>query len=104
MVIRLCAGRDGSIMYVLGHTEPDHGSDHPHAFHGQLPQPQDHQQVKATRKGDKFLLTGQKAAWVSNGPLPRRRPSSLISTCPWACLGGGIGLIDLTQRVSRENR
>ena len=59
---------DGSIIGCWAVTEPDHGSDTLGAMRTEL-------DVKATgqltarRDGDHWVLSGQKSAWVSNGPI-----------------------------------
>jgi alkylation response protein AidB-like acyl-CoA dehydrogenase len=62
------------------------------------------QQVKATRKGDRYLLNGQKAAWVSNGTIATQA-AIFVNIDPSAGMaGGGIGLIDLTQKGVTRGR
>jgi alkylation response protein AidB-like acyl-CoA dehydrogenase len=62
------ACEDGSILGCWAITEPDHGSDTLGPMRPEL-------NVKATgqlvarRDGDHWILSGQKSAWVSNGPI-----------------------------------
>jgi acyl-CoA dehydrogenase len=49
-------------------TEPDHGSDMID-FDGTISTPQGKPNCIAKKEGDTFVITGQKAAWVSNGTI-----------------------------------
>jgi len=94
--------RDASIMSCWAITEPDHGSDILMPFSSIFHNPKITQQVKATRKGDRYLLNGQKAAWVSNGTIATQAAIFVNIEPSQGMAGGGIGLIDLTQKgVSR---
>lgn len=50
-------------------TEPDHGSDTIAVSEPFFANPALKANCTATRDGDHFILNGQKAAWVSNGPI-----------------------------------
>lgn len=50
-------------------TEPDHGSDWIMAGEKTSANPKMAPGVKAVRKGDEYILSGQKSAWVSNGTI-----------------------------------
>ena len=62
------ACRDGSVIGCWAITEPDHGSDTLGVVRPELVV-QARGQVVARRDGDDWLLSGQKSAWVSNGPI-----------------------------------
>jgi alkylation response protein AidB-like acyl-CoA dehydrogenase len=89
--------KDASIMSCWAITEPDHGSDiltpYTETFHN----PKIIQQVRATKKGNKYLLNGQKAAWVSNGPIATQAALFVSIDPSQGMSGGGICLVDLTQ-------
>jgi alkylation response protein AidB-like acyl-CoA dehydrogenase len=94
--------KDASIMSCWAITEPDHGSDILMPFTDNFHNPKITQQVKATKKGDKYLLNGQKAAWVSNGSIATQAAIFVNIDPSQGMSGGGIGLMDLTQKgVSR---
>jgi alkylation response protein AidB-like acyl-CoA dehydrogenase len=94
--------RDASIMSCWAITEPDHGSDILMPFSDVFHDPKITQQVKATKKGDRYLLNGQKAAWVSNGTIATQAAVFVNIDPSQGMAGGGIGLVDLTQKgVSR---
>jgi alkylation response protein AidB-like acyl-CoA dehydrogenase len=62
------ACRDGSIIGCWAVTEPDHGSDTLGVMRPELVV-KARGQVVARRDGDDWILSGQKSAWVSNGPV-----------------------------------
>jgi alkylation response protein AidB-like acyl-CoA dehydrogenase len=94
--------KDASIMSCWAITEPDHGSDILMPFTEIFHNPKITQQVKAVKKGDKYILNGQKAAWVSNGTIATQAALFVNIVPSQGMSGGGICLADLTQRgVSR---
>ncbi len=50
-------------------TEPDHGSDWILASDPNFSDPRTAPSLKAVLKGDEYILTGQKSAWVSDGTI-----------------------------------
>jgi len=60
--------RDGTILGCWAITEPDHGSDTLGSMRPEL-NVKAAGQVVARRDGDDWVLSGQKSAWVSNGPI-----------------------------------
>jgi len=60
--------RDGSIIGCWAITEPDHGSDTLGSMRPEL-NVKGTGQLLARRDGDSWILSGQKSAWVSNGPI-----------------------------------
>lgn len=59
---------DGSMVGCWAVTEPDHGSDMLAVGRPEMQTPGSGQ-ILARRDGDDLVLTGQKSAWVSNGPI-----------------------------------
>ncbi len=53
----------------LALTEPDHGSDHVAFTEPTFSDPNERPGCRARRDGDEWVINGQKAAWVSNGPV-----------------------------------
>jgi alkylation response protein AidB-like acyl-CoA dehydrogenase len=53
----------------LALTEPDHGSDHVAFTEPVFSDPSIRGGCRARREGNEFVINGQKAAWVSNGPI-----------------------------------
>jgi alkylation response protein AidB-like acyl-CoA dehydrogenase len=50
-------------------TEPDHGSDWVMSTQDGFNKPETGPSVKAIKKGDEYVLNGQKSAWVSDGTM-----------------------------------
>jgi alkylation response protein AidB-like acyl-CoA dehydrogenase len=53
----------------LALTEPDHGSNHVAFTEPIFNDPSVRPSCRARREGDEWVINGQKAAWVSNGPI-----------------------------------
>src|ERR1035437_4589242 len=66
------ADRDGSLIGCWAITEPQHGSDELVPGTPQFHNPRVTGQVVARADGDSYVINGQKAAWVSNGTIPRK--------------------------------
>jgi alkylation response protein AidB-like acyl-CoA dehydrogenase len=89
--------KDASIMSCWAITEPEHGSDILMPFTDIFHNPKITQQVKAVKKGDRYILNGQKAAWVSNGIIATQAALFVNIEPSQGMSGGGICLADLTQ-------
>ena len=87
--------KDASIMSCWGATEPEHGSDNlmmgTPIFHDKNIT----QQCKAVKKGSDWVINGQKAAWVSNGPVATNILLSVNLVPEMGLAGGGSCLLDL---------
>ena len=95
--------RDGSLIGCWAITEPDHGSDWL-LFGGQegergegiIPN------LRAKKTDGGWVLNGQKAAWISNGPVARHAYLFLNLDPSQGMAGSGIALVDLeSPGVSR---
>ncbi|MCB2185329.1 MAG: acyl-CoA/acyl-ACP dehydrogenase [Deltaproteobacteria bacterium] len=64
-----CQCLDASYIGCWAITEPDHGSDTLVAGYPSFRDPTIPAQCRAKLVGDEYVIQGQKAAWVSNGPL-----------------------------------
>ena len=64
-----CADTSGELCGCWAITEPDHGSDWAFAVDTRNRDPRVGPTLKAVKKGDEYIITGQKSAWVSNGTL-----------------------------------
>jgi alkylation response protein AidB-like acyl-CoA dehydrogenase len=76
-------------------TEPDHGSDWILGTNPKFTDPKCAPSVRAVLKGDEYIITGQKSAWVSNGTIATH-------ACLHVCLdpskgmqGGGLAVVPL---------
>ena len=89
--------KDAGIISCWGATEPDHGSDNlmmgTDIFHNQNIT----QQCKAVKRGADWIINGQKAAWVSNGPVATNIMLSVNLVPEMGMAGGGACVLDLNQ-------
>lgn len=90
--------RDASILWCWAITEPKHGSDSITATSDTFHDPSIRQQLRAEKKGDRWILNGQKSAWVSNGPIATNAMLHVNTDPSMGMAGGGICLVDLTQK------
>lgn len=89
--------RDASVMSCWAITEPDHGSDILMPFTPTFNDPKITQQLRARKKGDQWIINGQKSAWVSNGPVATEAALFVGIDQSRGMAGGGICLMDLKQ-------
>jgi len=90
--------RDARVMSCWGITEPDHGSDVLMPGTTFFRDPRVTQQVKAVKKSDRWVINGQKSAWISNGPVASNICLFLNMKQTMGIAGGGICLLDLNQK------
>ena len=64
-----CNDTSGEMIGCWAITEPTHGSDYIMAMDPTFSDPQCGPDLIAERKGDEYILNGQKSAWVSNGTI-----------------------------------
>lgn len=95
IITPFCENTDASFIGCWGITEPDHGTDVLSPFTPEFRNPKIKGQVSATLDGDEYVISGQKAAWVSNGTIathcllyPNIDPSMGLA-------GGGICIVPL---------
>ncbi len=89
---------DASIIGCWAITEPDHGSDTLTPGMEHFKNPDIVQEVRAVKKGDRWILNGQKSAWVSNGPVATQALLFVNIDKSMGMAGGGICICDLTQK------
>lgn len=90
-----CEDMDAELIGCWAITEPDHGSDWILAADPELHNSKVTPSVKAELKGDEYILTGQKAAWVSNGTIATHA-SLHMGLDPEMGMGGtGIAVVPL---------
>ncbi|MEW6526463.1 MAG: acyl-CoA dehydrogenase family protein [Spirochaetota bacterium] len=89
--------KDASVMSCWGITEPDHGSDNLAPRTSFFKDASLTQQVKAHKKNGEWIISGQKSAWISNGPVASNCALFLNLDPSKGLSGGGICLIDLNQ-------
>jgi len=94
--------KDASMIGCWAITEPNHGSDNLAVGRDQFRDPKIAQQVRATRKGDKWVLNGQKSAWVSVSPVATHAGLFCGIDSRKGMSGGGLFVIDLrTPGISK---
>jgi alkylation response protein AidB-like acyl-CoA dehydrogenase len=89
---------DGTNMGCWAITEPDHGSDILMSGTEFYHDPKITQSVKAHKKGDRWIINGQTAAWVSCGPVASSAALFVGIDPKQGMAGGGICIIDCTQK------
>ena len=90
--------KDASIIGCWAITEPNHGSDTLTPGMEHFRNPDVVQEVRAHKKGDRWVLNGQKSAWVSNGPIATQALLFVNIDKSMGMAGGGICICDLTQK------
>lgn len=94
--------KDASMIGCWAITEPNHGSDNLAVGLGQFRDPKISQQVRATKKGDKWVLNGQKCAWVSVSPIATHAGLFCGIDTNKGMAGGGLFVVDLrTPGISK---
>jgi alkylation response protein AidB-like acyl-CoA dehydrogenase len=88
------ACNDGSIIGCWAVTEPDHGSDTLGVMKPELAA-KARGQLIARRDGDDWILSGQKSAWVSNGPIATHAMLNVQIGASGGLESGGICLLPL---------
>jgi len=76
-------------------TEPDHGSDTFMAGTPQFVDPTISGQVTARAEGEEYVISGQKADWVSNGTIATHALTYLTLDPSKGMAGGGVAFIPL---------
>jgi len=66
---QFCDDTEAKMIGCIAFTEPDHGSDWVLANQPGYDHPTLAPSVRAVKKGDEYVISGQKAAWISNGTI-----------------------------------
>jgi acyl-CoA dehydrogenase len=95
--IPFCQCTDASYIGTWAITEPDHGSDTLMAGHPSFQDPNIKAQCKARPDGNEYVINGQKAAWISGGPLAK----TIVLMCQidesMGHAGGGVFVFSLDR-------
>ncbi len=78
-------------------TEPNYGSDNLAVGTDHFQNPDIVQQVRAVKKGNEWIINGQKSAWISCGPVADNAVLFVNIDPSMGMSGGGICLVDLKQ-------
>jgi len=92
-----CQCTDASYLGCWAITEPDHGSDTAAVGHPSFRDPNIPAQCRARLDGDDYVINGQKAAWVSNGPLANHILLMCQVDASKGHAGGGMFIFDLDR-------
>ncbi len=76
-------------------TEPDHGSDWISAPRLDFNDPKTGPSLKAVKKGDEYILSGQKSAWVSDGSIATHASLHVSLDASQGMHGSGICILPL---------
>ncbi len=95
IILPFCNDREGKYTGCWAITEPEHGSDTLACNTAQFKDPQIAGQVRARREGDRWIINGQKAAWVSLGTVASHAAVYLTIDPKMGMSGGGICIVPL---------
>jgi alkylation response protein AidB-like acyl-CoA dehydrogenase len=90
-----CDDTQGRMIGCFAFTEPDHGSDWVLAAQAGFDTPRMAPSVRAVRKGNEYIINGQKSAFISNGPMATHALLILCVDTSQGMRGTGIALIPL---------
>lgn len=95
IVMPFLADTEAKIVSCAAIAEPAHGSDAILCFTRHCQNPKMAFNTRAVRKGDEWVVTGQKAAWVSNAPAATHA-ITWVSVCDSSGVqGGGLAIVPL---------
>jgi len=95
VILPFVRSTDGSVQGCWPITEPDHGSDTLMVGTPFFNDPRVKMSLTAKKDGDDWILNGQKAAWVSNGPTASHGLVFLGIDGSQGMDGGGVAIIPL---------
>ncbi len=95
LVKAYCDDAEGGMVGCFAFTEPDHGSDWVLAAQKEFDNPACAPSVRAVRKGNEFVINGQKSDFISNGPIATHTVLFLCVDQQKGMQGTGIALIPL---------
>ena len=99
-----CQCSDASIVGCWGITEPDHGTDTLAPFTPEFSDPAISGQTLARKDGNEWVITGQKAAWVSNGTIATHCLLYPTIDPSMGMAGGGICVVPLDLPGVKKGR
>jgi alkylation response protein AidB-like acyl-CoA dehydrogenase len=90
-----CEDTKGEIIGCWAITEPDHGSDWILGTDPKFTNPKCAPSVRAVLKGDEYILTGQKSAWVTNGSIASHASLYVCLDPSKGMQGNGLAVVPL---------
>ncbi len=95
LVRAYCDDTEANLIGCWAITEPDHGSDWILAAQPGFDNPKIYPSCKAVLKGDEYIISGQKAAWVSNGNIATHASLHVSLDSSKGMQGTGIAVVPL---------
>jgi acyl-CoA dehydrogenase len=95
IIIPYCKCRDGKISGCWAITEPEHGSDTLMTHYPSFHDPAIPANCTASEEGDFYIITGQKAAWVSGAPYASHAALFCQVDPSMGHAGGGVFIVPL---------
>jgi alkylation response protein AidB-like acyl-CoA dehydrogenase len=95
LVRAYCDDTEGRMVGSFAFAEPDHGSDWVLAAQEGFDNPECAPSVRAVQKGNEFVINGQKADFISNGPIATHALLFLCLDPQKGMQGTGIALLPL---------
>jgi len=99
-----CEDAKGELIGCWAITEPQHGSDWVNATNPKFDNPKCGSEVMAVLKGDEYIVTGQKAAWVSNGTIATHAALHVNLDPSKGMQGTGLAVIPLDLPGIRKGK
>ncbi|MBU2550828.1 MAG: acyl-CoA/acyl-ACP dehydrogenase [Proteobacteria bacterium] len=90
-----CEDQKAELIGCWAITEPDHGSDWIMGMAPTFDDPRCAPSVRAVLKGDEYIVSGQKAAWVSNGTIATHAALHVCLDPSKGMQGSGLAVIPL---------
>jgi alkylation response protein AidB-like acyl-CoA dehydrogenase len=90
-----CEDTEGNLVGCWGVIEPDHGTDWVLSRTEEMDNSDIVPNVKAVKKGDEYIINGQKAAWVSNGTIATHCSLHLSLDPSMGMRGTGLAVVPL---------
>lgn len=97
IIYPFCRNRDATVIGCWAITEPNHGTDQVCPGTEVFRDPKIRGQLKARLDGNEWVISGQKSAWVSNGPIATHALAYLNIDPSMGLAGGGICIIPLDR-------
>ena len=93
IILPFCEDKKMEFVGCWGITEPEHGTDTLCPFTPEFEDPNITGQVTARKEGNEWIISGQKAAWVSNGTIATHCLLYLTIDPSMGMSGGGIFIV-----------
>jgi len=92
---QFCDDSEAKMIGCMAFTEPEHGSDWILANQPGYDHPTLAPSVRAIQKGDEYIISGQKAAWISNGTIATHAALCVSLDPSKGMQGTGVAIVPL---------